>query len=275
MLTYLLMMLGGAIAGCLTYHLTSKRNNLFFMLLLAVIFMVVGIAFNISALLIIGTIFETRGFRFIGLDKVMGQGFLWPIVGAIVGVVKARKAQKNKPDNGTFSFLASTSTIYVFLGICAVCLVYLIVATSPKDKDSAQQDRFDPSTALPVQPEPLPQAEIDRDAAEKKASEEHYKKIFASHPDASQIAESSSFSNWLAANPQFQPINNNGTTQQVIDMLWRYKVDLQAAANNNRGTAKIAQPQYIQSPRQAAEVDRAMQNLADWSNRHNPYQSDK
>lgn len=274
MLLFLLMMVGGTIAGCLTYHLASRRNNLFFMLLFAAIFMVVGIGFNIGTMLLIGSIFEDRGLKFIGLDKVIGQGFLWPMVGAIVGVVKARKVKNNKPDNGSFSFLASPSTIYFCLGISAVCLVYLITASAPKDKESAQQVTFDPSTAVPVQPEPVAQVDINREA-EKKASEEHYKKIFASHPDASQIAESSSFSNWLAANPQFQPINNNGTTQQVIDMLWRYKVDLQAAANNNRGTAKIAQPQYIQSPRQAAEVDRAMQNLADWSNRHNPYQSDK
>nr|WP_326527948.1 hypothetical protein [Rhodoferax sp.] len=67
-------------------------------------------------------------------------------------------------------------------------------------------DKFDPSTARPVDTEKA-----------------HFERIDAAHPDAESIVISSDFNSWVAKNPSYRPIVAKGTSQEVIDMLTRYK----------------------------------------------------
>ena len=60
---------------------------------------------------------------------------------------------------------------------------------------------------------------IVRDATLK----EHYKRIYAAHPDADAIHDSPSFQAWLAKYPAYQRIASEGSTQEIIEMFTAYK----------------------------------------------------
>ena len=52
---------------------------------------------------------------------------------------------------------------------------------------------------------------------------EHYKRIYAAHPDADAIHDSPSFQAWLAKYPAYQRIASEGSTQEIIEMFTAYK----------------------------------------------------
>lgn len=87
-------------------------------------------------------------------------------------------------------------------------------APSPEKQIAAPQltpftgtlDKFAPSTARPVDTEKA-----------------HFERIDAAHPDAESIVISSNFNSWVAKNPSYRPVVAKGTSQEVIDMLTRYK----------------------------------------------------
>lgn len=79
-------------------------------------------------------------------------------------------------------------------------------ATPQQPPSTGTLAKFDPSTALPVDTEKA-----------------HFERIDAAHPDAESIVISSDFNSWVAKNPSYRPIVAKGTSQEVIDMLTRYK----------------------------------------------------
>jgi hypothetical protein len=52
---------------------------------------------------------------------------------------------------------------------------------------------------------------------------EHYRRIYAVHPDADAIYDSPSFKAWLTRYPAYQRIASKGTTQEIIEMFTAYK----------------------------------------------------
>jgi len=69
---------------------------------------------------------------------------------------------------------------------------------------------------------------------------EHYRQIYAAHPDTDVIIEHPSFKYWLAKYPNYQRIASKGSAQEVIDMLAAYK-----SANSGQ---KIALPTAATAP---------------------------
>jgi hypothetical protein len=55
------------------------------------------------------------------------------------------------------------------------------------------------------------------------ATAEHYKRIYAAHPDANAISESPMFRAWLARNSDRQKIFDQGSTEAVIAVFSAYK----------------------------------------------------
>lgn len=72
-------------------------------------------------------------------------------------------------------------------------------------------------------------SEVDRLMAnappydEKAATAEHYRRIYAAHPDADAIYESANFKHWLAKYPAYQRITVKGSAQEIIEMFTAYK----------------------------------------------------
>lgn len=141
------------------------------------------------------------------------------------------------------------------------------VANSPAPNSLAT---FDPSTARPVDPQPLADvATFDpltarsleaQPTSQLTAEEAHFQTILNMHPDASQISKSQHFQNWLNVNPSFQKIASEGTADEVIRMLSIYK------ASPTLIPPEQAQSQKIELP--SREAEKSMRNLNDWSNRH-------
>lgn len=127
----------------------------------------------------------------------------------------------------------------------------LSTASPIESQPQAEVTAFDPLTARPVETQPAPQLT---------AEQIHSQTILSTHPDAFQIGQSQHFQTWIKANPSFQRVVNGGTADEVIRMLSIYK------ASPSPTPPKQAQSPKIEPP--SREVERSMQNLNDWSNRH-------
>lgn len=54
-------------------------------------------------------------------------------------------------------------------------------------------------------------------------AQEHYRRIYAAHPDADAIHDSPAFQAWVSRYPTYQHIVAQGTTQEIIEMFTAYK----------------------------------------------------
>lgn len=76
---------------------------------------------------------------------------------------------------------------------------------------------------LDAPPAPEAQAAVPPVSAVEPATAEHYKRIYAAHPDANEIAESPRFRAWIARNSERQKIFDQGSTEAVIAVFSAYK----------------------------------------------------
>lgn len=120
-----------------------------------------------------------------------------------------------------------------------------------ESQQQAEVTAFDPLTARPLETQPAPQLT---------AEQIHSQTILSAHPDALHISQSQHFQTWLNANPSFQRVANEGAADEVIRMLSTYKASPSPAPPKQVRSPKIEPP--------SRDVERSMQNLNDWSNRH-------
>lgn len=106
-------------------------------------------------------------------------------------------------------------------------------------------DKFDPSTAKPVSNADWDSATITpptqegspandayrendmpvSDVAPTQTAEtkQHYRQIYAAHPDADEIVESSAFKAWVGKYPTYQRFLTKGSAQEIVGMFTAYK----------------------------------------------------
>lgn len=55
------------------------------------------------------------------------------------------------------------------------------------------------------------------------AAKEHYRQIYAAHPDANDVVQSPAFNEWIRQHSQYARVLADGTTHEVISMLSNFK----------------------------------------------------
>ena len=70
---------------------------------------------------------------------------------------------------------------------------------------------------------PLDARSVSEQSAPSEAEKEHYRRIYAAHPDADQIAGTVAFQAWVGRNLEYQRILKAGTTQEIVAMFTTYK----------------------------------------------------
>ena len=67
-------------------------------------------------------------------------------------------------------------------------------------------------------------SQVKQEREQQAAQEAHMNAILAVHPDATSIAASSQFNSWIAnQHPRLQQVLQNGTAQEVVDLLTAFK----------------------------------------------------
>ena len=103
------------------------------------------------------------------------------------------------------------------------------------------------------------------------AAEQHYQAIFAKHPDADSIVESSELENWITAKPVYvqnaiRQILQQGTSAEVISLLDDFKADAKTVPEkrsldltkiNQAAEKKISQAQKPVAPDTLSNLDGA------------------
>ena len=77
--------------------------------------------------------------------------------------------------------------------------------------------------ALPATPPSAEVTNIDVEVPRLKEFKEHYRRIYAAHPDADSIVESESFKTWISMAPTYQKYLTQGSALEIIGMLDSYK----------------------------------------------------
>ena len=102
-------------------------------------------------------------------------------------------------------------------------------------------------------------------------AEQHYQAIFAKHPDADSIVESSELANWIAAKPNYvqnaiHQVLKQGTSAEVISLLDDFKKDAKTVPEkrsldltkiNQAAEKKISQAQKPVAPDTLSHLDGA------------------
>ena len=102
-------------------------------------------------------------------------------------------------------------------------------------------------------------------------AERHYQEIFAKHPDADSIVESSELANWIAAKPNYvqnaiHQVLKQGTSAEVISLLDDFKKDAKTVPEkrsldltkiNQAAEKKISQAQKPVAPDTLSNLDGA------------------
>lgn len=70
---------------------------------------------------------------------------------------------------------------------------------------------------------PLNARSVSEQRAPSEAEKEHYRRIYAAHPDADQIAGTAAFQAWVGRNLEYQRILKAGTAQEIVAMFTNYK----------------------------------------------------
>jgi predicted RNase H-like nuclease (RuvC/YqgF family) len=66
--------------------------------------------------------------------------------------------------------------------------------------------------------------QVKQERDQQTAQQEHMNAILAAHPDAMQVHGSDKFSSWIATqHPRLQQVLQNGTAQEVVDLLTQFK----------------------------------------------------
>jgi len=168
-----------------------------------------------------------------------GALLLMKLIGPIPGVLAVLAYVWIKPNFGIGGAVVGSTVTGLCLSLAASML--LPQDAKPRSKTPSQQDwenvvitpppspvptaPFDPGTARPIEPPTqtlIPQSS-ESTGHSSVQTESHYAAIYAVHPDADQIAESSSFSQWLSTSPSNQRIMQEGNADQVIAMFSAFK----------------------------------------------------
>ncbi len=94
--------------------------------------------------------------------------------------------------------------------------------------------------------------------AAESAKADHYRQIYAAHPDADTLFTSAEFRQWLSSNPKFQQTAVTGSTQDVISMFSafkqraqtrQYKVDAETMRRNEAAAEALDRRNQLAYPR--------------------------
>ena len=194
--------------------------------------------------------------------RFMGTGFWYAFGGAGFGVYRARHKMRtghNAPSLKIPRWIPMSAFAVLVIGIVAAVALpayqdYAKPKASAEPKPWEQQyqvqygkddtpadvqpatqknaaranpfDQFDPSSARPVDEvnnRPFTYEEAIAPKTQSAVEQEHYRRIYAVHPDADAVHESPTFQAWLAKYPAYQRIMAKGTTQEIIEMFTAYK----------------------------------------------------
>lgn len=95
---------------------------------------------------------------------------------------------------------------------------------APVTTNSKAQNFIYEEAATKSAPPPAPTVSPQPEQLQNSAEEEHYRRIFAAHPDANQVAQSSDFNDWLNRYPQYKRVLVDGTTEEIIGMFSHFKL---------------------------------------------------
>jgi|GEM_PF-4296242 len=162
-----------------------------------------------------------------------------------------RAAGKHRP----LSAWAITARVLCFVPIYGVALAFIIPAFNNQSHPSTSRTarpmaHENYSASLQVAPittppqrvaspitTPTQQVASPITATPSSQEEVHFNKIYAAHPDASQISKSAAFHSWVNAEPWRKRIFEKGTADEVIAMLHSYKNDRNRQASGQAAPA--------------------------------------
>lgn len=151
-----------------------------------------------------------------------------------------------QPKRGTVLALAASATAGVLVAVVISGALLSRFNSNPPLQQVGQSIQPTPSPPIPTKPstnnpfrdpsygenvaatkpllstdQPAPQPSTAQTADH--AKDEHYRQIYAAHPDADAIFSSANFRQWVATNPRFQNTASTGSTQEVIAMFSAFK----------------------------------------------------
>ena len=164
-----------------------------------------------------------------------------------------RAAGKHRP----LSAWAITARVLCFVPIYGVALAFIIPAFNNQSHPSTSRtagpmahENYSASSQVAPITTPPQQVASPITATPSSQEEVHFNKIYAAHPDASQISRSAAFRSWVNAEPWRKRIFETGTADEVIAMLHSYKNDRNRQASGQ--AAPAAAVPLAQNSRDAA-----------------------
>ncbi len=206
-----------------------------------------------------------------GLLPLLGRGFWWALIGAGIGVHRARYKIRHKMDAPPLSIPKwVVGAVFVLFAIGTIAAFALPAYQDyTKRKELADQKLWEEayqaqahlaapaSASLEIKSS---SGSLDSQVGQlesTQADQEHYRRIYDAHPDADSLASEAVFERW-AATPEKQRVMTAGTTEQVIRLFSEYK-----SQRSSAGATKTAPP-TVQPVDKSACAYRAVMTDADY-----------